>query len=397
MIFKIRYPIFILVILLTCWISWSSYRFFFDSSDPIIQIDGLENEHAYARDIPCTITSTKSGDLSIWLDEQPLIAHFRVSRNRCHSFAIPTATISYGKHTIKFSFIDSTYHKRALVDERTFYVDNLPLKAAFMQPDGDYKVLQGRTLHIQFQTNKPIKKAEISALSQTFSCCPESKNSLVYETFIPIACEENPNEYLFTLNLTDQVGNSLSVDNKFQVIPYPFKKTNLVISPEKIKQEEELGEEAKKLEEILVDLAKKSPQEKLWRGSFCTPIDIAKITCDYGTIRTTQHKGRYAHKALDLLNQPRSVVWSTQDGKVVLKQRFEHSGNTVIVDHGLGILSLFFHLDSFAKINEGDFIAKGNPVGTIGKTGYATGYHLHWEMRINNMPVDPMQWTSSTF
>jgi len=103
------------------------------------------------------------------------------------------------------------------------------------------------------------------------------------------------------------------------------------------------------------------------------------------------------HRALDVINTPKSVIWSTQDGVVVLKDRFELSGNTVVVDHGCGVLSLFYHLDDFADIEVGQKIAKGNPVGTLGKTGYASGYHLHWETRVNNIPVDPMQWTKETF
>ena len=93
---------------------------------------------------------------------------------------------------------------------------------------------------------------------------------------------------------------------------------------------------------------------------------------------------------------PRSVVWAPQDGIVVMKDRFAPSGNTVIVDHGLGILSLFYHLEDFADIEVGQKVAQGNPLGTIGKTGFATGYHLHWEMRINNTPVDPLQWVKAS-
>jgi murein DD-endopeptidase MepM/ murein hydrolase activator NlpD len=179
---------------------------------------------------------------------------------------------------------------------------------------------------------------------------------------------------------------------------YPFKKQIIDIAPEKIAQEQEDAHDTDvKFAQALEQLATQSPQEKLWRGAFCTPIDVARITCDFGTVRTTQHKGRYAHKALDLINKPKSVVWSSQDGVVVLKDRFPSAGNTVVVDHGWGVLSMYFHLDSFANIKVGDKIAKGNPVGTIGKTGHATGYHLHWEMRLNNVPVDPMQWTQATF
>ena len=58
---------------------------------------------------------------------------------------------------------------------------------------------------------------------------------------------------------------------------------------------------------------------------------------------------------------------------------------------------MYFHLEDFANIEVGDNVQKGNPVGKLGKTGYASGYHLHWELRVNNIPVDPMQWINSTF
>ena len=103
------------------------------------------------------------------------------------------------------------------------------------------------------------------------------------------------------------------------------------------------------------------------------------------------------HKGLDLANAPKSVVWAPHDGVVVHKERYAFTGNTVMIDHGWGIFSFFFHLDNFADIKVGQKIAKGNPIGTLGKTGYATGYHLHWEMRVNNVQVDPMQWTKTNF
>lgn len=121
------------------------------------------------------------------------------------------------------------------------------------------------------------------------------------------------------------------------------------------------------------------------------------ISTEFGTERTTQDRGRYCHAAIDFLAPPKTVVWAAQDGVVALKDRFGHSGKTVVIDHGCGITTMYFHLDEFAPINVGDTIKKGKPVGTIGKTGYASGYHLHWEMRINNVPIDPMEWTKHDF
>ena len=398
MIFRLKYLAWLSSCVLIALIGFKTYVYFFDSSLPLIEVKGLDQDRFYSGEMQCALASTKSGDVSIWLDDQPLINQFRMKADaEGHPFMIPTKTLNNGKHTLKAVLSDTTYRKNKVELERAFYVDNLPLQAALVRPENDFKVFQGRTMHVQFQANKEIKEAKITALSHTYGCMPESKSSKIYEAFVPVTCEENPSEYLFTVDIVDNVGNALKLENKFQVVMYPFKKHTLHVAEEKIKEEQEAGIDSKQFDEIIHQLTQDSPREKLWKGAFCTPIEIQRVSCEFGTIRTTQHKGRYAHKALDVINLPKSVVWTTQDGIVVLKDRFAASGNTVVIDHGMGILSLFFHLEDFAKIEVGDKIVKGNPIGTIGKTGYATGYHLHWEMRVDNIQVDPMQWTKSMF
>lgn len=328
----------------------------------------------------------------------PLINKFKVGSSECeHPFTIPSKTIANGEHTLKIEICNSTYSKGKAQLERTFVVDNQPLQAAFIKPENEYKVFQGRTLHVQVQANKEIKDVRLRTLSQSYSCFQEAKNLFIYECFVPISCEENPSEYLLSMDLTDRVGNKLTLENKFQVVPYPFKKQTITVSAEKMKQEKAAGQATTVFEKTIEELVDKSPKEKLWQGAFCAPLDVKGISTEFGTVRTTQERGRYMHKGVDLLNAPKSIVWSSQDGVVVLKDRFELSGNTVVVDHGWGIFSLFYHLEDFADLKVGDRIRKGNPVGLLGKTGYANGYHLHWEMRVNNVAVDPMQWVSANF
>ncbi len=388
----------LVVLLCVTLVGWKTYNYFFDTTKPFLRMQGLNQDAYYAGDTACMIACNKSGEISIWLDEQPLITSYRMPGNETgHEFTIPTKTMNNGKHMLRAQLIDDTFQKNQVELAREFYVDNVPLQAAFVKPDAEYKVFQGRTLHVQFQLNKNIQEATIDALSHNFDCLPESKNSSVYEAYIPIPCEENPNEYLFSVHITDKVGNKLHLDNKFQVVMYPFKKSVLHVSDQKLEEEKTLGRDDKEFRDIVQKLTQASPKEKLWKGAFCTPIEIQRVTTEFGTVRTTQQKGRYAHKALDIINAPKSVVWATQDGIVVLKDRFASSGNTVIIDHGMGVLSMFFHLDGYADIQEGDVIAKGNPLGTLGKTGYAKGYHLHWEMRVNNVAIDPMQWTKAIF
>jgi len=378
MIVRLRFIMSLLVLACLGWMGWKSYSYLFDTDAPMLIVNGLEREAYYAGDIQCTVSTDKRCKLSIWLD------------------GIPTRAINNGKHTLMITGVDTTYHHNKTTRSSEFNVDNVPLQAAFVKPESDYKVFQGRTLHVQFQVNKEIKDAKVRALAKTWSCIPEAPGSFIYECYIPIACEEQPNEYLFSIEVADKVGNTLSLDNKFQIVSFPFKKQTLQFDQEKLKEEEELGL-TESLEKAIEKISYSSPGEKMWRGPFCTPIDIDRITCEFGTVRTTQEKGRYIHKALDVINTPKSVVWAPQDGVVALKERYASSGNTVIIDHGCGVLSLFFHLDSFANIEIGQKLAKGNPIGTIGKTGYATGYHLHWEQRIHNIAIDPIQWTKSTF
>lgn len=397
MTLKIRH---LIVIALTCIVSfscWSTYWYFFDTVNPTITIEGITHDAYHAGEIACTAMTNKSGTVVVLLDGKPVSNKFRISAQEECPFTIPTKSLTPGKHLLFIEFNDNTYHKNKTSVEKSFLVDNVPLQAALISSENDCKVLQGRTLHLQVQSNKEVRTAYVELLSQKYPCFAESKGSLIYECFIPITCEEQPNEYLMSIHLTDKVNNIVTLQHKFQVIAYPFKNVTMTISPEKVKEEEALGPDLQRFEEEIADITRQSPQEKLWRGSFCKPIDIIQITGEFGTIRTTQHRGRYAHKAVDVINAPRSVIWAPQDGMVVMKKRFALSGNTVAIDHGCGIVSLFFHLDDFAKINLGDKITKGSPLGYIGKTGYAKGYHLHWEMRINNIQVDPLQWTKPGF
>ena len=394
---RVRYISLLSIVLFTALIGWFLHRYFFDTSCPILMITGITDNQSVAGDISCAIVANKKGTIALRLDNTPLAEPFYASAHNPYNFIIPTKTLHNGPHTLWAQITDTTFNHNQTTHEYALFVDNVPLQAVLLKQDDIYKVLQGRTLHVQIQTNKEIEHATAQLFSQEYTFFPEAKKSLIYETFIPIECEQTPNEYLLSITVTDKVGNSTTIDSKMQVVMFPFKKTTMVVSDEKMKEEEKLGVDQQRFEAEMERITRNSPREKLWRGTFCAPMDIARITCDFGTIRTTQQKGRYAHRALDVVNLPGSVIWAPQDGIVVMKERFAYNGNTVVIDHGFGVVSLFCHLENFAKINVGDRIAQGNPIGTMGKTGYATGYHLHWEMRINGVPIDPMQWTKPTF
>ncbi len=398
--FKLRTIITLSVLFILGWTGLNMYHYFFDKNIPELILTGIKNDDHYAGDISCIVHgshSYKVGKISVFLDETPLIYNFSIGKQSFeHPFSINTRALTYGKHTLGIKLVDGTYQKNICEKIYTFFVDNIPLQAAFTHQESEIKAFQGRTLHVQFQTSKLLKEGKVTIFSEDFLCFPEAKNSTIYEAFIPVDCEQAPNEYLFQVNCVDNVDNVITLESKVQVVPFPFKHQKLHVSDKKIEEEKIAGASQKLLDEKLKNYVDLSPHQKLWHGPFVIPFDATGIISEFGTVRTSSLRGIYIHKGIDFLGQVRGLVWAPQDGIIIEKDRYAFSGNTVVIDHGCGVFSLMFHLDSFhPDIEIGQKIKKGNPVGKMGMTGFANGYHLHWEMRINNISVDPMEWTKN--
>lgn len=397
------YLAFIFVGFFSWYVGSNLYLYYYNHQDPIVTLEDFTDGRYCAGHVTGKIIGTHPysvGNYSIYIDGKPYKINIPVSRSSFeHALSIPVDALDNGKHTIKFIVVSGARSHHVVEIVRTFFVDNADLQAAFIKPMSENKVLQGRCLHLQFQVNKPIKQALVTALSREYIAYPESQGSLLYETFIPIDCDQHPSEYAVSIVIFDHVGNAFDLQGTFQVTPFAFKKKTLHVPSGALDRESEFTQLTEKdFELVMEELSKNSIQEKLWQGVFEVPLAMTSITTEFGVQRIAQERGCYVHKALDMVAAaPRSVVWASQSGIVVLKERYTHSGNTIVIDHGWGILSMYFHLENYAQIQVGQKIKKGNPIGTMGKTGYANGYHLHWEIRVGNVAIDPMQWTKREF
>ncbi len=393
-----RYIIFFLALLLVAHFSKRTYLYYFDTTQPQVTIIGFENGKAYAGEVVGSLkgwSPYKISHISMWLDDNLMHRDFKINRKQFdHSISIPVTTIPDGLHSLKFEIVDGTKHQNKTCIERSFYTDNVDLQAVLVPSSSDYKVPQGRCLRIQIQVNKPIRAAVAKVLIGEYSFFPESKNSLIYETYVPIECEQDAGEFPFSVEVIDRLGNKVVLENKFQVTSVMFKKRTLNVPENRLQSELEFtNKQEQDLEAELERLAAQSAPEKLWNGPFDVPIVMTGIVTEFGAIRTSPERGKRVHKALDLIALLKSVIWASHNGVIVIKDRFNHSGNTVVIDHGCGVLSLYYHLNDFADIAVGQRVKKGHPLGRMGMTGYANGHHLHWEMRVNNVAVEPMQWT----
>lgn len=393
-----RYILALALLLISGYVTRRVHLYYFDTTAPQVSIMGFEDDKGYTGDVNGTLqgySPYKISHVSMWLDGNLIHKDFKINRRHInHPIAIPAKTIPDGLHTLKFEIIDGTKHQNKTEIQRSFYTDNMDLQASLVPCSSGYRVQQGRCLYVQLQVNKPIKLALVEFNNNAYSFYPERKNSLMYELMLPIECEQEAGEYPLTIEVLDRLGNKIILENKFQVMPVAFKRKVLNVAGDKLHAELEFTPlQEVDLEKALEQCTANSPEEKYWVGLFDIPLVMKGITTEFGVIRTSQERGRRVHKALDLISDLKSVIWASANGVIVIKDRFTHSGNTVVIDHGCGILSLYYHLHDFADINVGQFVKKGHPLGRMGRTGYAGGDHLHWEMRVKNIAVDPMQWT----
>ncbi len=135
-----------------------------------------------------------------------------------------------------------------------------------------------------------------------------------------------------------------------------------------------------------------------WQGVFTAPLTGELYpTSSFGE-RRSYSGGPVAsyHAGIDLGADAGAPIYATADGTVVLAEQLQVRGNAVILDHGLGVLTGFWHLSQI-DVKVGQVVKKGDRIGLVGNTGLSTGPHLHWEMRVRSVAVDPMQWTRQVF
>jgi len=129
-----------------------------------------------------------------------------------------------------------------------------------------------------------------------------------------------------------------------------------------------------------------------WSGNFRPPINTT-VSEGFGTRRTFNGKLASIHRGLDYHAAPGTPVMAANSGEVVLARELFYEGNCVIIDHGLGFLTIYMHL-SHLEVTEGQRVDKGQEVGLSGATGRVTGPHLHVAVRWQGGYLDPAQlWT----
>jgi murein DD-endopeptidase MepM/ murein hydrolase activator NlpD len=127
---------------------------------------------------------------------------------------------------------------------------------------------------------------------------------------------------------------------------------------------------------------------RIWEGNFLLPLNN-EISSQYGTKRIFNKKRISTHRGIDIKGREGEEVRASNHGRVILAGELFFGGNTIILDHGLGIYSLYMHL-SKVRVSPGEMVSKGDVVGLVGSSGRSSGPHLHFGIKIMNTSVNPL-------
>ena len=208
-----------------------------------------------------------------------------------------------------------------------------------------------------------------------------------------------PGPYPLRLDATLPDGSKQSFEQmvivKTPITPYPFDPM-LSVDPATI-DPGTTGPETKLVETIT---APATPQ-KMWQGVFLLPVDPIYCLKSWFGNRRAYNGGEYEsfHGGLDFgICSPIKPfdIYSPADGVVVYTGELIVRGNATIIDHGWGVYTGYWHQEKIL-VNVGDHVSAGQLIGQIGKTGRVTGPHLHWEIWVNGVQVNPSDWLNAVY
>jgi murein DD-endopeptidase MepM/ murein hydrolase activator NlpD len=147
-------------------------------------------------------------------------------------------------------------------------------------------------------------------------------------------------------------------------------------------------ERAEREKALMEAVLSKSSEERLWKAPFVLPVQ-GEILSPFGARRVLNQEPRNPHSGVDLRAEEGAPVLAPSEAVVALTDEHFFSGKSIVLDHGVGVFTMYFHLSEI-RVIVGQKVAQGEAIGKVGKTGRATGPHLHWGVRILGNRVDPL-------
>jgi peptidase M23-like protein len=257
---------------------------------------------------------------------------------------------------------------------------------------------QGSLLLLEVRSRKAL--ADVTAewnsrkvpFWQVSNTLPDSNaaSSDLRRAILGVDLEKPPGTYPVLIHLQTSNGKTADCTLQIPVRAGKFATERLHVEKEFVEPNPEQITRANEERDRLRQIFDQVTPDKLWTGDFRVPLDGVTTGGNFGKRRVLNGQPGSPHSGVDFPALTGTPVHATQNGRVALAQELFFSGNTVVVDHGLGIYTFYGHLSEI-DVKVGDELQSGQMLGKVGATGRVTGPHLHWGLTVERARVNPLQ------
>lgn len=209
-----------------------------------------------------------------------------------------------------------------------------------------------------------------------------------HAALLGIDLELKPGAHAWRVGVVEQGREPRSAQGKLLIARRDFLLERLTLPQTMVDLDPETERRAVAESKLLATLYRTITPERLWRGKFTKPVGTPAAGTGFGARRIINGQARSPHGGIDYSAPRGTPVVAANAGRVALVAEFFFPGRLVVLDHGLGLYTLYFHLDT-ASVAEGERVERGQTLGSVGATGRATGPHLHFGVQVGAARVDP--------
>jgi len=232
---------------------------------------------------------------------------------------------------------------------------------------------------------QPATQLQVRAFDRAF--VPFSVDPRTWKVLIGIDLDVQPGTYPVSISASVS-GADVRASHSLVVVVKTFPTRRLTVDESFVNPPPEAVERIQRDARDLEQVWRTPAGERLWQDAFVRPVPDPSNSA-FGTRSVFNGQPRSPHGGADFLSPSGRPIGAPSRSRVALARDLYYTGNTVILDHGLGLFSMFAHL-SVIKVKDGDVVTAGQVIGEVGATGRVTGPHLHWTVRLNGTRVDPL-------
>jgi len=197
--------------------------------------------------------------------------------------------------------------------------------------------------------------------------------------------EAEAGRYPLTVHFSDPRMEPVTVEVEVRKRTFPVEE--LTLPREMVTPPEEVLERIARERKAAAEVYRTSAPKAAWHPPFAVPTD-GKPSGNFGKRRILNGKPKSPHSGVDFKAPTGTEVRAVAKGRIRMAEELYYSGKTILIDHGGGLVSQYFHLDGL-QVRKGEMVERGQAVGRVGATGRVTGPHLHFGIRLYGLRSDP--------